>query len=785
MSNRIYLAVNEDYEPIFDAPRRQKKKVRQGISFKWQPVFGIMPKTYLCSMLLLQNHEIKLLLATVLLPALSIPFLYILPKKANPGWIASAIGFVQIVLSTHTFIATYQGITFEKSWAWLMLPQGLFIQIGIQVDLLSALLLLMVAFISCLVALYATAYLPPLSNFQRYFSLHKLSVTAMCWILVADNLWGMLLGWELLSISSCLLIGFWYQSHDAIQASTFAWVVSKLGSICFLVGTLLTISELGSCNLSTLAGVDAYTRSHLSNKMLIAGCCLILAAFTKSAQFPFFSWLPRAMVAPTPASALLHTATVLSAGIYLLVRLEPILPLELNSLLVIVGYLTAFLGTSAALAQPHLKRMLAYSTFSHLGYVVAAIGLGNTAAGVLYLIVHALSKACLFLLAGVINQFLQAKGVAKKEAYNLSYMGGFLHRLPWVALSYLVAIGGIGMIPGLISFRAKESILAQTLAWAAHAPGNYLHYTSLLLALVSTGLTILYLGQAFIRIFLGKPRWENQPPASLPSLGSHSGLWILQGSMVVCASFVLISSYLLDNWATCTEASFSPSLQAPITAWQPILSTYYQKIYYITQLISYGWLLLMVLWLVVRWLKSTQSIAISTTQRDNHHLFPDIPLKAGMPATKVDYQEAIAETTGLARLLRSLAITLLKLLRQLVVITSYSFRQLFLHGWYLDSCTTFLGRQVVAFSRLMAQVEERFFGGLIKGLTVGYVVMAHMTHWLDSQLIEGIGHRIAIFSQQGSKLYLYLQSGRIQLYILWSCIGIGILGIIWMVLWKI
>ncbi len=715
------------------------------------------------------------------------------------------IALVQIGLSTYTIIAVYQGTIFHKSWTWFWLPNGLSVQLGIYVELLNALLLVMVTLISWLVALYSIAYLPAPTNFKRYFSLYSLSLSAMLWLLVADNLWGILIGWELLSVSSCLLIGFWYQTHDSMQASTYAWVVSKLGSICFLVGILLVVVELGNCDIYTLSAVDLHTTSHLSNKLSMAGYFLVVAALTKSAQLPFSSWLPHAMVAPTPVSALLHTATVLSAGIYLLVRIQPILNVELNSLLVIIGHLTAFMGASAALAQPHLKRMLAYSTLSHLGYVVAAIGLGNADIGVIYLVVHALAKACLFLIAGVIARFLQTQGVLEKEVYNLSYMGGILHQLPWVAISYLIATGGLGMIPGLIGFTAKESILAQTFIWASHIPGGYLYYIIPLLALVSNGLSILYMGQAFVRIFLGKPRWEKLPPSPLLSRASDQSAWLLQGSMVACASCVLLSSYLLENWTTSTAGSFSWSLRLPrslhslavtnpIGAWQSIVSSIdCKRICDIIQLISYGLVLLVILWLVISRLKSTTWITKATLWPYNNHT-PAIPAEAGTPkgsslCRPVGYGKIIQteeESTlyyGLPRLLRSLAMTYHKLSWQLVGNTPRSFHQLFLHGWYLDAYTTFLARQVLACSRFMAEVEKWLIDGLINRLTQAYIKIAHVVHWMDNQLIGGIGNGIAALSQQGGKLYLHLQSGRTQLYIIWTCIGMGLLVVMWMMLW--
>lgn len=700
-----------------------------------------------------ENYLIYFILVTVLVPVVYMPFFYIVPKKFNLGWIVSTMGLLQIVISIYIFIYVYQQTSFHRSWSWFMLPHNLSVQLGIYVDLLSASLLVMVALISWIMTLYTIAYLPPYANTKRYFSLYNLSLTAMLWILVADNLWGMLVGWELLSISSCLLMGFWYQAHDATQASTYAWNISKWGSICFLIGILLLIIELGSCDIFTLAHLPSSAINHLSNNIILAGGCFIAATFTKSAQFPFFSWLPQAMVAPTPLSALLHTATVLGAGIYLLVRIQPILSFELNALLVITGHLTAFMGAAAALRQQHMKRMLAYSTLSQLGYVVAAIGLGAASIGISYLIIHAFAKACLFLIAGVIAQFLQKNGISKENAYILSNMKGMLSRFPLLAISYLAATVGLGIVPGLMGWRIKESILAQTFVWAIHTPGNYLHYHTLLLALVTSGLTICYMGRAFVHLFLGIPSWRKASLFSLSVPASYQSLWLMQGSVVICTIFLLLVSYLLNYFF----------IFAPVSdegTWQPIVES-----------ISYGLLLLVIiLWLIIHNLKSAKWVANTIWSSYNRQVL----VVSGLPKTHVEEKSTLP--------LCILAMTFFKLFGQVISNISLFLHQLFLQGWYLDTCANFLAKQALACSMLARKIEEWLIDGLINKFTHAYITIAHVVHRLDDQLIGGIAHEVAILSQESSKLYLHLQSGRTQLYALWTCIGMGILLVIWMIL---
>jgi NADH-quinone oxidoreductase subunit L len=398
------------------------------------------------------------------------------------------------------------------------------------------------------------------------------------------------------------------------------------------------------------------------------------------------------------------------------------------------------MGASAALAQQHLKRMLAYSTLSQLGYIVAAIGLGNAAIGLTYLVVHAFAKACLFLIAGNIALFLQTKGISEQKAYIISYMGGIGYRLPIAATSYLIATWGLGVIPGLIGSTAKEHILAQSFVWA-HLQEEYLYYLIPSLGLVSTGLTILYMGQAFVHIFLGTPGWKNLPPISLSSRASHQNTWLLQGSMVVCASCVLLSSYLLDNWTTSTTASFAWPLQAPIGTWQSMTLIGQEKVYHMLLLIADGLSLLVILWLLISQFKSIARFA------------KVIPWTAWLqdkaPASHKD---------------------------------SLMLYKIFLNGWYLEACTTFLGRRVLACSRLAAQIEIYLMNGLLNGLAHVYIKVADVVHWLDHALMEGLGNGIAILSQQGSRLYLHLQNGRTQLYIMWTCIGMGLLVVIWTLL---
>lgn len=471
------------------------------------------------------------IIALPLLSALTIALCY---KVINIRWIVTVSGLLQTLLSSFILIPTHQGNISHASLEWFQIYKGTGFKIGIYVDFLTACMLLMITLISWLICLYSIYYMQHDRSKRRYFTLLNLFISAISWVVIADNLWGILIGWELVGTFSCLLIGFWHQSNFTVKASTQAWLMSKLGSICFLIGIAVIVINLDDCRLLTIAQFVLPSKVDLPYWMHIAGICLIIAAFTKSAQFPFFSWLPNAMVAPTPISALLHAATILSLGFYLLVRVQPILTQELNHILIIVGYLTAFIGASAALAQQDIKRILAYSTLSQFGYMITTIGSHNITAGITYLFIHAAAKACLFLCAGIVqHQLTTSKTILNdtKKVYPPS----------WLRISYILAAISLIGLPGLTSFIAKETLLEQTVLWSlTYAQSSYyITYLIPLLGFASIPLTILYLGRSFKILFSNLSK-EVKTPKEHTSIGNYT--WLPTASIIILVGCIIILS---------------------------------------------------------------------------------------------------------------------------------------------------------------------------------------------------------------------------------------------------
>jgi len=673
--------------------------------------------------LLLEKLFPTLILIIVSSPILSTLLIISFHQKSHLRWILTSIGLLQILLSICTLLATYSGTTFHISLPCLQLNEKYTLSLGVYVDFLTALMLLMISLVSWLIALYSINYLESEPSKKRYFTLLNLFISTISWVVVADNLWGIFIGWELVGILSCLLISFWYQEISAVKASMHAWFTSKLGSICFLIGILLVISELGDCSLLTITQATPSTKIDIAIGIHVAGICFLTTAFTKSAQFPFFNWLPEAMIAPTPISALLHAATILSLGIYLTVRIQPILPHELQNILIIIGYITAFMGACAALAQQHIKRMLAYSTISQLGYVTAAIGMQAWETGILYLLIHAFAKACLFLCTGIVVRFIEQSGTNKQNVYDMSHMGGIAPYLPWVASSYL--LGGLALIglPGLTGFIAKETMLEKTLMWSIEyaQSGYYIAYLIPLLGFTSTLLTILYLGNSFLKIFCGIPTWKTNTDASRKSLSNH---WygLMQGSILAFAGCNLIFSMPIANQFLLTGLKRID--QSHVVIYLPIITPI--GIHYSVICLSIACLLFAIPLLLLIFKKS----------------------------------ERIKLFLNSSKLVR-----------------------LFMNGWYLDALTKLTTKQVLIGSKLFVRIENQLINGFINYVGVSYVVMAHMIAWLDNKLLAGVGYGIAIVFKSFSKLYLHLQKSSLQKHLLWTYVVMVLLFIVW-VMWN-
>ncbi len=371
-------------------------------------------------------------------------------------------------------------------WKWL---EG--VSFGFSIDRLNAMLVLLVYLITLLVQVFSITYMEHDPDQGRYTAKLGFFAFSMVGLLMSNQLVTLFLFWELVGMSSYLLIGFWYQEVARSKAARQAFMINRVADAFLLLGVVqVFINGYATSFTEILAsGIqwDGFT-----------GICFIIGAFGKSAQFPFFGWLTKAMAGPTPVSALIHAATMVTAGVYLLVRISPVLVEWNMQVIAIGGSITAFMAAVAALTQFDIKKVLAYSTISQLGYMVLGIGVGAYQASVFHLWTHAFFKAGLFLAAGAVIHYMHELDPSK-DAQDMRNMGGLRKILPITFYAFLICGLALSGLPFLSGFLSKEGILTGSWLWG-QSTGNYLVPV---MAFCTAGLTAFYIGRQILLVFFG------------------------------------------------------------------------------------------------------------------------------------------------------------------------------------------------------------------------------------------------------------------------------------------
>jgi len=416
-------------------------------------------------------------------------------------------------------------LPFESSILWISLP-GFTVEGGILLDELSLLMALVVTGVGSAIFIYSTAYMADDAAYSRYFGMLCLFVCSMLIIVLANNWVQLFIGWELVGFSSYMLIGHWYAKPAAADAGKKAFMVNRVADFGFLLGILALwavsspIAAQRTFHFQTLQErIPSFASAGLipTGLLLLIGLLIFCGPIGKSAQFPLHVWLPDAMEGPTPVSALIHAATMVAAGVFLLCRsfwlfegLPPVM-----TAIAWVGGLTAFLAACLASVEGDLKRILAYSTLSQLGYMVMALGLGGRVAGMYHLTTHAFFKALLFLAAGSVIHMTHQQDIWK--------LGGLWRSMRWTSLAFLIGALALCGFPGLSGFFSKDEILV-----LAHEHSLPLY----LIGTVTAGLTAFYITRAWVVAFLGgdqERRAGESPPAMLIPLGLLALLSIAGG----------------------------------------------------------------------------------------------------------------------------------------------------------------------------------------------------------------------------------------------------------------
>ena len=398
---------------------------------------------------------------------------------------------------------------------------------GVHIDRLTIVMLGLVTFVALLVQVYSLEYMRGDSRFGWYFAVHSLFGAAMLALVLADNLLFLYIAWELVGLGSYLLIGHWWERRPAAEAAKKAFITTRIGDVGLLIGIILLFRATGTFDISDiieLAQAGAIGQGTLTASALL----LFMGAMGKSAQFPFHVWLPDAMEGPTPVSALIHAATMVAAGVYLVARMLPLFELAPVVMLVVavIGLVTFLYAGTLALVMTDIKRALAYSTVSHLGLMMLSLGAFGLAAAIFHLVAHGVSKAMLFLGAGSVMHGM-------REETDMRRMGGLRRTMPLTALTFVLGAAALAGIAPLSGFFSKDEVLVAVLE----------HRSPAFIALTLAGviLSALYMARMVWLTFLGSPR-------SADAEHAHESPALMTVPLLLLAAFALTLGAVAIDW---------------------------------------------------------------------------------------------------------------------------------------------------------------------------------------------------------------------------------------------
>ncbi len=420
------------------------------------------------------------------------------------GWIGSLVVLVSLVCSIIAFASLHGGAApFDETLYEWITGESFAFNIGFRVDALTSVMLLVITGVGFLIHVYSIGYMHGDEGYTRYFAYLNLFIFAMLILVLGNNYLMMFVGWEGVGLCSYLLIGFWYEKQTATDAGKKAFIVNRIGDFGFLLGMFTLFAAFGTLDFTSIfdaAEADNFQKVFGASTLVIATLLLFVGAIGKSAQIPLYVWLPDAMEGPTPVSALIHAATMVTAGVYMIARSAVLYNIaHTGEVVAWIGVLTAFFAATIALTQNDIKRILAYSTVSQLGYMFLGVGVGAYASGVFHLVTHAFFKGLMFLTAGSVMH-------AMANELDMRKMGGLRSKMPITHWTFLVGALAIAGFPFLSGFWSKDEILHS--AWGS-SPIIYA------IGLVTAFLTAFYMFRLIFVTFYGESRVDSDVASHL------------------------------------------------------------------------------------------------------------------------------------------------------------------------------------------------------------------------------------------------------------------------------
>ena len=484
-----------------------------------------------------------------------------LPRKGD--WLSLATILAGLVMSVGIFLEVFRAydpnFKYHVVAPWLAVGDRFTLNVGILVDNITAVMLLVVTGVSTLVHLFSIGYMHGDPRYNRFFAYLSIFSFSMLGLVLSESFFFIYVFWELVGLSSYLLIGFWFEKKSAADACKKAFIANRVGDFGFLIGTLIIFVACGG-----VLGYDqvfqAIGEGKLSGTLLtIAGIGIFCGAIGKSAQFPLHVWLPDAMEGPTPVSALIHAATMVAAGVYLVGRVYPIFTPDAFLFIAYIGFITLFIAATIALTQNDIKKVLAYSTISQLGFMIMGLGVGGFTAGLAHLTTHAAFKACLFLGSGSVIHAVHSQ--------DLREMGALRRKMPITFVTFLIATLAIAGVPGFSGFFSKDMILASALEFGMRNPQHYILFFG---ALFTAGMTAFYMFRLVIMAFFGEPKDHHKYDHAHES---PPNMWVpLVVLAILSFSFWFKSPFVEKGWfqtlitkpATVANVARAPAAPAPV-----------------------------------------------------------------------------------------------------------------------------------------------------------------------------------------------------------------------------
>ncbi|MEI8133797.1 MAG: NADH-quinone oxidoreductase subunit L [bacterium] len=634
---------------------------------------------------------------------------------------------------------------------------------GIMIDNLTSIMLVVVTLISFLVHLFSSKYMEGDIRYSRYFAYLGIFTFSMLGIVIGNNLFALYIFWELVGFSSYSLISHWYEKPGPQLASKKAFIVNRVGDVGMWTGLMLVFGTFHTFNFSDIfAAIHSGLPTNFSllglspeATLTAAGVLIFCGAVGKSAQFPLHVWLPDAMEGPTPVSALIHAATMVAAGVYLVCRIFPMLTGDAMLVIALVGGLTSFIAATTALTQNDIKRVLAYSTVSQLGYMIMALGVGAFSAGFFHLTTHAMFKACLFLGSGSVihamHHSLHHLHDHHTDPQDMRNMGGLLKKMPITGYTFIIATLAISGIPLMSGFMSKDEILAGATAYSSLQGG-----IATLLPWVGFGvamMTAFYMWRQVFMTFFGKPKMpevyahiHESPKAMVVPLIILAGLsfWVWYGANPIDPA----NGWFMKSWAE-TPAQIVPHNTAPAFAMHE------------------G--------------SSAKEVAGPAHEMSEH----------GKVAEKVElmpHQEMLEhkthEVAGMGMIISILcAITGIALawfmylkntaLPDKIATMFAPLYRFSLNKWYFDELYefAFVG-SFMLFARMCSWFDTNIVDGAVNGVGKVTIVFSKLNGWFDKYIVDGLVNLTAGITQLIGSMFRSVQTGKIQTYLAWTMAGV-------------